>query len=197
MMIGIVVCIILALLGLETGDMFMAALFGGLSVLLIYLKSTKEERKQNEFDEAKRKAAEKLRARSNQRFGNSDFAKMVVANLQRLRWTELDDVNGIRVLRNELITPSRTYKYIDYGLAPLDVAGTYELADFIRSFYHGDDISVGRISDLRGGYTGSYSGYVSSNGGVSMSQDSSFRETIQGYSIRRIRPKAQPQGAKW
>lgn len=204
MKIGIVVCIILTLFALESGDMLMVTILGGLSILLIYLKSTEKERElrkaeeaRRRYEEARRRMAAELHTRANQRFGNSDFANMVVRNLQHLNWTELDDVKGIRVLFQEIITPSRTYKYIDYGLAKLDVKGTQELADYIRSFYHGDDIEVSEIVKTWGGYTGGYSGYVGSDGNVSIARDWSGGEHVEGYKIHRIRSKQQPQGVKW
>lgn len=81
MKVGIVLCIILTLAALESGDMFVTAVFSGLSVLLIYLKTTEKERWKKKAEEARRKAATELRIRANQRFGNSDFANMVVRNL--------------------------------------------------------------------------------------------------------------------
>ncbi|MGN0316185.1 MAG: hypothetical protein ACI4EG_15525 [Fusicatenibacter sp.] len=204
MKIGIVVCIILTLFALESGDMLMVTIFGGLGVLLFYLKATEKKRKQREAEktrrraeEAERKRAAELRNRSNQRFGNSNFANMVVRNLQHLNWTELDDVNGIRILFQEIITPSQKYRYIDYGLAKLDAKGTQELADYIRSFYHGDDIEVSEIVKTWGGYTGGYTGYVGSDGNVSIARDWSGGEHVEGYKIHRIRSKQQPQGMKW
>ena len=204
MKIGIVVCIILTLVALEDGDMLMVAFFGGLSLLLIYLKATEKERRQREAEktriraaEAERRRAAELRTRANQCFGNSDFANMVVRNLQHLNWTELNDVNGIRVLFQEIITPSRTYRYIDYGLAKLDAKGTQELADYIRSFYHDDDVEVSEIVKTWGGYTGGYSGYVGSDGNVSIARDWSGGEHVEGHKIHKIPSKQQPQGMKW
>lgn len=196
-MIGIVVCIILTLAALESGDMFVTAVFGGLSVLLIYLKTTEKKRWKKKAEEARRKAATELRIRANQRFGNSDFANMVVRNLQHLNWTELNDVKGIRILFKEIVTPSRRYRYIDYGLAELDAKGTLELADYISSFYPGNDIKVSQIVKTAGGYTGGYSGYVGSDGSVSVSQDGGWYDKIEGHEIHKIRSKQQPQGTKW
>lgn len=196
-MIGIVVCIILTLAALESGDMFVTAVFGGLSVLLIYLKTTEKERWKKKAEEARRKAATELRIRANQRFGNSDLANMVVRNLQHLNWTELNDVKGIRILFKEIVTPSRRYRYIDYGLAELDEKGTLELADYISSFYLGNDIKVSQIVRTVGGYTGGYSGYVGSDGSASVSQDGGWYDKIEGHEIHKIRSKQQPQGTKW
>lgn len=197
MNVGIVLCIILTLAALESGDMFVTAVFGGLSVLLIYLKTTEKERWKKKAEEARRKAATELRIRANQRFGNSDFANMVVRNLQHLNWTELNDVKGIRILFKEIVTPSRRYRYIDYGLAELDAKGTLELADHISSFYPGNDIKVSQIVRTVGGYTGGYSGYVGSDGSVSVSQDGGGYDKIEGHEIHKIRSKQQPQGTKW
>lgn len=197
MKVGIVLCIILTLAALESGDMFVTAVFGGLSVLLIYLKTTEKERWKKKAEEARRKAATELRIRANQRFGNSDFANMVVRNLQHLNWTELNDVKGIRILFKEIVTPSRRYRYIDYGLAELDAKGTLELADYISSFYPGNDIKVSQIVRTVGGYTGGYSGYVGSDGSVSVSQDGGGYDKIEGHEIHKIRSKQQPQGTKW
>lgn len=197
MKVGIVLCIILSLAALESGDMFITAIFGGLSVLLIYLKATEKERQRRKAWEAERKAAEELRARGNQRFGNSSFAKMVVHDLQLSNWADLNDVNGVRILFEEVVTPSRKYRYIDYGLAKLDVKGTQEFADYISSFYHGDDIKVSQIVKTVGGYTGGYSGYVGSDGTVSISQDWSGYDKVEGYMICKVCPKYHPQGAKW
>ena len=197
MKVGIVLCIILTLAALESGDMFVTAVFGGLSVLLIYLKTTEKERWKKKAEEARRKAATELRIRANQRFGNSDFANMVVSNLQHLNWTELNDVKGIRILFKEIVTPSRRYRYIDYGLAELDAKGTLELADYISSFYTGNDIKVSQIVRTVGGYTGGYSGYVGSDGSVSVSQDWGGYDKIEGHEIHKIRSKQQPQGTKW
>lgn len=197
MKVGIVLCIILTLAALESGDMFVTAVFGGLSVLLIYLKTTEKERWKKKAEEARRKAATELRIRANQRFGNSDFANMVVRNLQHLNWTELNDVKGIRILFKEIVTPSRRYRYIDYGLAELDEKGTLELADYISSFYPGNDIKVSQIVRTVGGYTGGYSGYVGSDGSVSVSQDGGWYDKIEGHEIHKIRSKQQPQGTKW
>lgn len=177
--------------------MFVTAVFGGLSVLLIYLKTTEKERWKKKAEEARRKAATELRIRANQRFGNSDFANMVVRNLQHLNWTELNDVKGIRILFKEIVTPSRRYRYIDYGLAELDEKGTLELADYISSFYPGNDIKVSQIVRTVGGYTGGYSGYVGSDGSVSVSQDGGWYDKIEGHEIHKIRSKQQPQGTKW
>ncbi len=196
-MVGIVLCIILTLAALESGDMFVTAVFGGLSVLLIYLKTTEKERWKKKAEEARRKAATELRIRANQRFGNSDFANMVVRNLQHLNWTELNDVKGIRILFKEIVTPSRRYRYIDYGLAELDGKGTFELADYISSFYPGNDIKVSQIVRTVGGYTGGYSGYVGSDGSVSVSRDGGWYDKIEGHEIHKIRSKQQPQGTKW
>lgn len=197
-MIGIVICIILTLVALEDGgDMLVTAIFGGLSLLLIYLKATEKERRQRKAEEARRKAAEELRIRSNQRFGSSYFADVVVRNLQHLNWTELDDVNGIRVLFEEIITPSQKYRYMDYGLAELDEKGTRELADYISSFYPSNDIKVSQIVRTVGGYTGGYSGYVGSDGSVSISQDWGGYDKIEGHEIHKIRSKQQLQGMKW
>lgn len=197
MKVGIVLCIILTLAALESGDMFVTAVFGGLSVLLIYLKTTEKERWKKKAEEARRKAATELRIRANQRFGNSDFANMVVRNLQHLNWTELNDVKGIRILFKEIVTPSRRYRYIDYGLAELDEKGTLELADYISSFYPRNDIKVSQIVRTVGGYTGGYSGYVGSDGSVSVSQDGGWYDKIEGHEIHKIRSKQQPQGTKW
>lgn len=204
MKIGIVVCIILTLVALEDGDMLMVAFFGGLSLLLIYLKATEKERRQREAEktriraaEAERRRAAELRTRANQRFGNSDFANMVVRNLQLSNWTELNDVNGIRILFEEIITPSQKYRYIDYGLAKLDEKGTRELADYISSFYPGNDIKVSQIVRTVGGFTGGYSGYVGSDGSVSITQDCGGFDKIEGHKIHKIHSKQQPQGMKW
>lgn len=197
MKIGIVVCIILTLFALESGDMLMVAIFGGLVIFLIYLKATEKERGEKKTEEARRKAATELRNRSNQRFGNSNFAKMVVRNLQLSNWTELNDVNGIRILFEEIITPSQKYRYIDYGLAKLDEKGTRELADYISSFYPGNDIKVSQIVRTVGGFTGGYSGYVGSDGSVSITQDCGGFDKIEGHKIHKIHSKQQPQGMKW
>lgn len=197
MKVGIVLCIILTLAALESGDMFVTAVFSGLSVLLIYLKTTEKERWKKKAEEARRKAATELRICANQRFGNSDFANMVVRNLQHLNWTELNDVKGIRILFKEIVTPSRRYRYIDYGLAELDEKGTLELADYISSFYPRNDIKVSQIVRTVGGYTGGYSGYVGSDGSVSVSQDGGWYDKIEGHEIHKIRLKQQPQGTKW
>lgn len=79
----------------------------------------------------------------------------------------------------------------------MDAKGTQELADYIRSFYRDDDIEVSEIVKTFGGYTGGYSGYVGSDGNVSIARDWSGGEYVEGYIIRRIRPRHQPQGAKW
>lgn len=197
MKVGIVLCIILTLAALESGDMFITAVFGGFSVLLIYLKVTEKERQRRKAWELKKKAAEDLRAQGNQRFGNSSFAKMVVHDLQLSNWTDLNDVNGVRILFEEIVTPSRKYRYIDYGLAKLDVKGTQEFADYISSFYHGDDIKVSQIVKTVGGYSGGFSGYVGSDGTVSVSADWSGYDKVEGYMIYKVCPKYQPQGAKW
>lgn len=195
--VGIVVCVIITLLALESGEIFMIAIFGGLSAFLIYREATRKKRIENQNERRRQRAAAELRARANRRFGNSNFAKMVVRDLQLSNWAELDDAKGVKVLFKEIITSSRQYRYIDYGLAPLKVDGTKELADYISSFYHGDDLYVSEIIKISGGFTGGYSGFVGSDGSVSLSRDVSGGEYVEGYQILRKRPKKQPQGVKW
>lgn len=191
MIVGIVICIILTLLSLETGDLLVGAIWGGISIILIYCKANEKKweeedrkRKAIKWQEEKNKAAEELHTRAIQRFKNSVLANIVIRDLQLSNWYVFSifdngESKSIEIGVEEIYFllsdhEYKHYKYLDYGLSALGGDGLVELAEYIVSFYPGDDL------------------FVVKHHSVSYSRDDGMGP-IRNCSIKRKRP----QGKRW
>ena len=122
MWIGAIVCFIIAALAIESGEVFIFALTGGIGVLLVYLKLTENKR-----DERSRKES------IQRRFEKSSFASMVLRDLNSRNWDVLNS-GSIQVLTDKIITPYKTYEYATYGLDELGSLDCKDLAIYLASF---------------------------------------------------------------
>lgn len=194
----IIICFILAAAAIEQGEGLMIVIFGGLGICLAYLGATKDERHKKQQEEARKRAEAELRYRARQRFSDSYLANLIVRDLQLRNWVDLEDCNGCQVLKTKTITPYQTYIYLeDYGLGTLEEDGCRELATYLSLFYHGD-YEITPIIRSFGGVSNSYSGYIGSDGSVSISQDAWGDDVVDGYRLCKkvVKPKS-PQGKKW
>lgn len=205
MVFWIIVCFLILWMGIEDGDSTMIVIFGGLFVLLVGLKVTEKLRAKIGLNLRTiiraiivRRKEEKLIKRANARFDNSSFAALVLRDLRQDNWDAFSDPQGCQVLPDKIITPHKTYDYLNgYGLKKLDQSGCKELATYLAQFYPGKCSIIEKIR-YAGGFTGSYSSYVNSDGGVTTSPDYVGGEYWEGYIIRKVTPKqTTPQGKDW
>lgn len=91
MWVGAIVCFIIAALAIESGEVFIFALTGGIGVLLVYLKLTEKKRWQRSRKEAIRS-----------RFEKSSFVSMVLRDLNSRNLDVLKS-GSIQVLTDEII----------------------------------------------------------------------------------------------
>lgn len=204
--IAAIICFIIAAIAIESGEPMMICIFGGLGLLFAYLWATKDERAKKAAQESAKQNAEKerrieeqKRQESKPRFQNSAFAQQVINDFRRRSWSDLDfKQDGCQVRKDKIVTPNQTYVYINYGLANLDAKGCELLAIYIGQAY-GRAYKKEQITHCVGGYSNSYSGYVDSSGGVSISRDSYFSESVEGYKIysQATMPPPPPKGRDW
>lgn len=145
--LGCVVCFVLAYLGIETGDPVVAAFFGIIGVWLLYMWATKEERKKKKAEEAEKRREEQrrekernekkeLRQQAIARFNTSPFVLQIVKDFRSRNWRDLDySKGGCVIYYDKIVTPYRTYVYINYDLARLDQNGCQELAEILGMAY--------------------------------------------------------------
>lgn len=184
------VCFLIAFLGIETMNYFMAAFFGGIGVLLMYLWATKDKRK---IDEQKRIRNQKIED-GKSRFGNSQLVRTAISECK---------ANGNQnfscdVCFDSIKTPITTHFYGDSGLAKLDKKGCELLAYYIGSQVNNDNFIVTTKTKLVGGVSGSYSGYVGADGSISISQDCSADDVLIGYTVYARAPQpVEPPKQAW
>ena len=191
-----VVCFILAVVAFQGGNMIVALTLGGAGLMLAYFWSTKEERARQCYEAAQRENT--IRA-GRQRFGNSAFVAQVISDFRVRNWNDLDyRRGGCQILEDKIETPYRTYIYIQYGLGKLDQEGREQLAYYLGEAY-GGCYSFTPIEKLAGGRSNSYSGYISSDGDVRISSDSTRDFVNIGsklYSDASV-PPPPPKGRNW
>lgn len=120
---GAIICFLIAAFAIETGEVFMIVIFGGLGIWLTYLWATKDERRKKDAEERRKREEAALRNRAQARFSNSSFVSLVLRDLQRRNWVDLENGNSCQILKDKIVTAYRTYTYIDYNLQKLDAAG--------------------------------------------------------------------------
>ena len=213
--LGCVVCFVLAYLGIETGDPVVAAFFGIIGVWLLYLWATKEERKKKKAEEAEKRREEQrrekernekkeLRQQAIARFNTSPFVLQIVKDFRSRNWRDLDySKGGCMICCDKIVTPYRTYIYIDHGLARLDRKGCQELAEILGIAYNAANkkpYTAQEITHFSGGLSGSYSGYYnSSTGDFSASPDAIESYAFDGYKLysNDTVPPPPPTGKPW
>lgn len=184
MVVAGIICVAIGIYGLSTGsDFFSGLFFIGIGALLLYLKATEKERFEKHREKIKAEKQNKLVESSNARFKNSSFAAQLINDFSVRNWIDLDYKNGgCQILKDKIVTPNQTYLYIDYGLANLDTKGCEQLAVYIGQAFR-RPYQTSAIEKCSGGFTGGYSGYVDSSGGVSISPDYSGDFHTIGYKI--------------
>ncbi len=184
------ICFLIALIAIEHGEMFMLGFFGGIGVLLMYLHLTKAKR---EAEKLKRIRQQKI-ADGQARFGNSRLVRTVISECK----VNLSQGFSCDVCYEYIKTPVATHSYDALGLEELDKKGSELLAYYIGSEVAGDDFIVTTKTKLVGGMSGGYSGYVSSDGSISISRDCSAEDILIGYTVYKRAPKpAQPTKQAW
>lgn len=200
-----IICFLLAAIALED-DLEVALIFAGIGVLLIYLKVTEKkrfakrekiriEREQIRIEEEKNKTIQSAMSR----FGNSNFVARLIQDFRIRNWSDLNyGGGGCQVLSDKIVTPYKTYLYDDFGLNRLDTKGCEQLAVYIGELF-GREYGVEEMTRAFGGYTGGYSGYVGSDGSISVSRDYSGGTTTLGYKVYSVssKPSPKPQGKNW
>ena len=206
--VAAIIFIIITILAIDDGsDMTVTVLFGGLAVLFIYLWATKDARKKKQAENAQKQREEKERQRIAEvqqsacaRFNASPFATQLRQDFAQRGWQDLDYNNGkgCQIYADKIETPCRTYVYIDYGLGKLDMQSCEELAEYL-GLASGREYVTRKLEKFVGGRSSSYSGYVDSNGHVSISQDADGHDVTIGYSvyIKSTIPPQKPQGKAW
>lgn len=192
----------IAVYGIITGgvnDLIPGLIFAGVGVLLIYLKVTERKRfthrEQRRIEEKKNNTIQSAKLR----FNNSTFVTHLIRDCRARNWSDLNYVNGgCQVLTDKIVTPYKTYLYDDFGLNRLDIKGCEQLAVYIGELF-GRKYEVEEISQFFGGYTGGYSGYVGSDGSISVSRNYSGGERTLGYKVYSTssKPNPKPQGKAW
>lgn len=201
-----IVCFVIAAIAIESGEVFMIVFFGGIGALLTYLWATKDKREkevhrktQQRRIETEQKRKEETRRCGLSRFGGSIFAEQLVREFRGRNWLDLDFRNGgCQIYSDKIVTPCKTYVYINYGLAKLDIKGCEELAEFLGVVY-GRAYSVDKITKFVGGVSDSYSGHINSDGGVSVYRDAWGGDTVIGYKLysKNTVPPPAPKGKAW
>ncbi|MBE6796329.1 MAG: hypothetical protein E7533_07080 [Ruminococcaceae bacterium] len=206
MIIGAIICFIIAAIAIEDGESYMVAIFGGLGLYLIYRRITRDDREAEKAEKAaqrkqeeEKKRKEKVRQNALVRFKSSSFANQIIRDFRTRNWSDLDyRKGGCNIECDSIKTPYKTYVYIDYGLGRLNKNGCQELAEYIGMAY-GSDYSTKEMIKSVGGYSGGYSGYVSSNGDISISRDADVADIFVGYKLysKNTVPPPPPQGKAW
>lgn len=201
-----IICFVLAAIAIESGDILMITIFAGLGILFTYLWATREDREKKRREELKKqreelkkqKLAEKIQL-SKARFSNSAFAAQVIQDFRSRHWGDLDFKRGsCQIFHDKIVTPYQTYLYINYGLGKLDNNGCEQLALYLGEAY-GGGYETKAIERGYGGYSGSYSGYISSDGSVSISPDGGGDFVTVGYELcsKASMTPSNPVGKKW
>lgn len=193
MIVGAIVCFVLAVVSISTGHFLMPGGIGatvvliGVGVLLIYLNTTEEKRAQKKREKKRLERVEQVKSR----FANIPFVSLVMRDISIKR------PDFVSVLPKEVKFGDMTYAYADYGLSDLGEKGCEDLAIYIGACYFGEYETIKKTRFV-GGRTGSYSGYVSSTGTVSISPDFSGGEVFAGYTVRKPVPPTPVQPKqKW
>ena len=206
--IAAIVFVFLTIFALTEGDdIAVTILFGALAVLFIYLWATKAKRKQKQIEETEKREAEQerqrkaeLQQRACKRFNASPFATQLRQDFAQRGWQDLDynKGQGCRIYADRIETPCRTYVYIDYGWGKLDMQSCEELAEYL-GLACGKEYITNKLTKFVGGRSSSYSGYIDSNGSVSICQDADGNDVTIGYSvyIKSTIPPKKPQGKAW
>ena len=157
----------------------------------------KKERLRKKNQAAAQKYQEDLIARSRLRFSNVPMVLQVLQELQDQNWSAIYTREGCEIRKDRIITPVRSYLYIQYGLQNPDNQELLELATYISSVCP-LECRLATISHFRGGMSPSYSGHVSSDGSVSLVRDSWGDSVLDGYRVlKKEVPQPQPQGRAW
>ena len=137
-----VICLILCFFGFIWGEIVPGLVFGAIGFLLLYMKEKindpeewEEQRKLKKIAKAK-KEKEELRKRAIARFNTAPFVKQLVQDFRSRNWQDLDySKGGCVIYYDKIVTPYRTYVYINYDLARLDQNGCQELAEILGMAY--------------------------------------------------------------
>ena len=201
-----IICFVAAAIAIETGDMFMLAVFGGLGVLLTYLWAPKDKRakkraleEQKQREEAERQRKEQVRQRALTRFNASPLAVQIIRDMRNRNWLDLDyKRDGCCIYFDKIATPCQKYTYRDYGLKDLDEADCEELAEYLGLAY-GREYCVKKMTKFVGGVSSSYSGHIGADGSVSLCRDGWSEEKTIGYKVysKASVPPAESQGKSW
>lgn len=100
-------------------------------------------------------------------------------------------------MKDKIVTPLATYHYSGYELDKLDSAGCEQLAIYIGELY-GKEYDVEEISRGVVVACNSYSGRITSNGNVSVSQNHEAGSIYEGHRVysKASVPKQEPK-KKW
>ncbi len=137
-----VICLILCFFGFIWGEIVPGLVFGAIGFLLLYMKEKindpeewEEQRKLKKIAKAK-KEKEELRKHAIARFNTAPFVKQLVQDFRSRNWQDLDySKGGCVIYYDKIVTPYRTYVYINYDLARLDQNGCQELAEILGMAY--------------------------------------------------------------
>ena len=201
-----IICFIIAAIAIESGEIFMIVIFGGLGVLLTYLWATKDKRaeaakqeEQKKKAEAERRRKEALRQHATTRFNTSPLAAQIVRDFRSRNWLDLDyKKHGCSIYFDKITTPCQKYTYLDYGLGKLDEGSCEELAEYLGLAY-GREYRVEKLTKTVGGVSSSYSGHISADGGVSLCRDGWSEEVTIGYRVysKASVPPPEAKGKAW
>ena len=182
---------IITALAIESGDITMILIFGGLAVWFIYLWATKDKRKED--DKKRRQKQEEDKAR--QRFGSKPIVQQVVRDA-RIQGKGIH----CQVYRDRIEGNGRTYRYSDHGLGMLEKQSDWKQLAICLGEVYGGMYSVTAL-DRAPAWSGRYAGHVSSDGSVHIYPDVDDSDHIIGYKVDTRQPAPPPPppppGQKW
>lgn len=126
--IAAIICFILALVAIGSGEIPVAVVFVVLGIWFACRWATKDEREKEKEQKEQKETVDRAR----ERFKDSRFVTQIIQEFRNRNWRDLDyNFGGCKVWLDRIITPYQTYVYIDYGLGRLDVEGCKELAVYL------------------------------------------------------------------
>ena len=181
---------IITALAIESGDITMILIFGGLAVWFIYLWATKAERKKKDREWRQKQEAEQAR----QRFGSRSVVQQVVRDA-RIQGKGIH----AEVYKDRIEGNGKTYRYTDYGLAKLENMRDWKQLAICLGEVYGGEYRIGSLESYNRGWSGRYAGHVSSDGSVHVYPDVDDSDRIVGYSVhtQQPAPPPPPPGQKW
>lgn len=195
-----IICFIITAIAIDQGEQFLIIVFGGLGILLTYLWATRYERRRKREEKRQKKELAKKIQSAKERFCDSYFIAQVIQDFQARNWDDLDwGRSGCEVRGDKIVTPCQTYLYASYGLCYLDREGCKLLAIYLGEAY-GGGYEVEAITEPHGCVGMGYSGFIGSDGSVSISRDCDAWDVFVGcklYSKSSVPLPAPPVGKKW